>query len=62
MGWMNILYLVAAAFFVWWAVRFIRNNPTAVSKENMSKSVTTIGWLVLMIIAVVTLCILMLKG
>lgn len=62
MDWMNILFIVGAALMAWLAIRMIRGNPGAFSKENLSKSFYTIGWLALMIIAVIVLCIYMLKS
>lgn len=61
MNWMTILYWVAAGLLVWLVFRMVRNHPEMFSKQNLSKSVYTIGLLTLMIIVVVAFCILLLK-
>lgn len=57
----SILLLVGAALLVWVAVRGVRRNRDAFTKENLTKTLGTLGWLTLMIIAVVALCVWMIK-
>ncbi len=61
MNWMNLLYIIGAGLLLWWAIHFIRTNPGAFTKEKMSKSITTLGFLALMLIAVVAFCVFTLK-
>lgn len=61
-NWTNILYIIGAALMLWFLVRTIRGNPQAFSKENLSKSIYTIGLLTLFIIAIICICVLLLKS
>lgn len=60
-AWTIILFLIGAAFLIWYMLRTIRGNPQAFSKENLGKSAYTIGILTLIIIAVIALCIMLLR-
>ncbi len=62
MNWTAIVAVVAAGLLVWMAVRMVRGNPTAFSKESLGKSVYTMGLLAIMLIVVVGFCVLMLKS
>ncbi len=62
MGWLGFVYLILSALLVWFAVSLIKRNPESFSKENMGKSLQTVGMIALILIAVVTFCVLMLKG
>ena len=57
----SILLLIGAALLVWVAVRGARRNRDAFTKENLTKTLGTLGWLTLMIIVVVALCVWMIK-
>lgn len=59
--WMQLLYVVAAGLLIWLGIHFIRSNPTLFSKENMSNSFTTVGFLALGLIAFVALLVFLLK-
>lgn len=61
-NWTLILYVVGAALMLWFLVRTIRGNRQAFSKENLSKSVYTIGLLTLFLIAIIAFCVLLLKS
>ena len=61
MNWMNLLYIVAAALFAWFAFRTIRNNPAMFSKANIEKSFFTTGALALILIAFIALLVFLLK-
>lgn len=61
-SWTIILFLIGAAVMLWFMVRTIRSNPQAFSKENLGKSVYTIGILALIIIAVIFLCVMLLRA
>jgi len=60
-NWWLLLYLVGAALMTWMAVRMIRNNPGTFSRENLSKSFTTMGILTLLMIGIIAVCIIILK-
>ncbi len=57
----TILMLAAALFIGWMAYRYIRANPGALSKENVSKSLTTLGVLALLLIGFVTLLVMFVR-
>jgi hypothetical protein len=61
MQWDVIFYWLGAALMCWLAIRIIRTRPELFSKANFSKSIGTLGWLALMLIAVVALCIMLLR-
>ena len=54
-----IIGIVAVAF---WLYRGVRANPKAFSKANMGKSFFTMGVLAIVLIAVVLICIWLLKA
>lgn len=60
-GWTTVLLLIGATLLLWFMIRTIRTNPQAFSKENLSKSFFTIGILALLIIAVIVVCIMLLR-
>ena len=61
MSWMQWLFIIGAGVMVWLGYRMFKSNPEAFSKENFSRSVGTLGWLAIMLIAVVGFCVWMLK-
>jgi len=62
MNWQTLLYFIGAGLFVWMAFRLVKNNPQAFSKKNLSKSVTTIAYLTLLMIIIVAFCVLLLRN
>ena len=60
-GWMQLLAIVGAGLLVWLAFRLLKGNPTMFSKENVENSFVTIGILTLLLIAVIAVCIFILK-
>ena len=58
----QILAILAAVFIIWWLYKSIKGNPEAFSKQNFSKSFTTMGLLALGLIAFVYILILMVKS
>jgi hypothetical protein len=52
-----ILFVISAAFLLWFMFRTIRHNPHAFSKENLSKSIYTMGILALILIVIVFVCV-----
>lgn len=59
--WTTILFLISAALMIWFMIRTIRGNPQAFNKENMGKSIYTVGILALLIIAIIFICVLFLR-
>ena len=57
----EIFYVILAGLMGWWAYTIIRRNPQLFTKENFSKTLTTVGLLTLMIIAVVFVAVKILK-
>ena len=60
-GWMQLLALVGAGFIVWYAFRLIKRQPGLFSKKNIESSFFTLGLVALGIIAVIAICVLILK-
>lgn len=58
----TILLLVAALFIGWMTYRFIKGNPGALSKENVSKSLTTLGVLALLLIGFIALLVVFVRS
>ncbi|MBS0289406.1 MAG: hypothetical protein JSS07_05170 [Proteobacteria bacterium] len=62
---MNTLLQISIAilclFIVWRIYKTIKQNPELLSKQNVSKSFTTMGILALILIGFVALLVLMLK-
>ena len=59
--WMQLLFLLTAGLFIWLGVRYIRGNPGAFSKENISKSFFSVGVLTLILIAFIAFLVFLLK-
>lgn len=61
MNWSALLFVLLAALAAWFAYRTIKGNPQMFSRANISKSITTLGVLALLLIVVIGFCVLMLK-
>ena len=61
MNWGMLVSIIVAAVLVWFGARFVRHNPQAFSRANLVKSIGTLGWLTIMIIAVIFVCVYFLK-
>ncbi len=57
MNWTLILLLAGAAFAFWLCIKMIKNNKQAFSRENLQKSLSTVGLLALMIIAIIAVAV-----
>ncbi len=57
----QIAVTVLCLFIVWRIYKVIKDNPELLSKENVSKSFTTMGVLALILIGFVALLVMMLK-
>jgi biotin transporter BioY len=62
MNWASLLFLVAAALMGWLLYRQIKNNPQGFSKENISKSIYTLGILALLLIFFIGFLIFLLRA
>ena len=58
---LQISVAVLCLFIVWRIYKVIQGNPELLSKENVSKSFTTMGVLALILIGFVALLVMMLK-
>ena len=57
----NFFFLLGAALMVWFGFRLVKGNPTAFSKDAMGKSFYVLGILALLLIAVIAVCIKILR-
>ena len=57
----EFLFLLGAALRVWFGFRLIKGNPAAFSKDAMGRSFYVLGILALLLIAVIAICIKMLR-
>lgn len=57
----QILVILGIAALIWLLYRGIKSNPQAFSRENLSKSFTTLGVLGLALIAVIAFAVMMLR-
>jgi len=62
MGWAQLLLLILAGLVIWFLFRTIRTRPQLFSKENLSKSFSTMGILALILIAFVAFCIFLIRN
>jgi len=58
----KILFIIVALGLVFWAINIIKNNRQAFTKENFLKSANTLGWLTLLLIGIMALCIWLIKS
>lgn len=58
----QVLAIVGACFLAWFAYRTVKGNPTAFSRENMSKSFGAIGILAIILIVFVTLLVFLVRA
>lgn len=59
---MQILAIIAAVFIIWYMHKNVKNNPEAFSKKTLSKSLTTMGFLALMLIGFIAFCVFLLRA
>jgi hypothetical protein len=57
----QLLVIILAAFLIWQLYRFVRSHPQTFSKDNISRSIFTLGILCLLLIAFVALLVLIVK-
>lgn len=58
----KIIVVLGMAGIGWWIYHSIRSNPQAFSKENLGKSFYTMGILAIGLIAIIMLCIWILRS
>ena len=61
-GWGLVLLVISAALMIWLIVRTVKGNPLAFSKENLSKSIYTVGILALILILIIFFCVMLLRN
>lgn len=57
----QLLMIILAAFLIWQLYRFVRGNPQIFSRENISRSIFTLGILCLLLIAFVVMLVWIVK-
>ena len=62
MEWMKLLYVLVAALIGFMLYQYIKHNPQALSKENLSKSFFTLGILALLLIGFIALLVMMVRN
>jgi flagellar biogenesis protein FliO len=61
MEWGKLVLVVIAGLLLWQMIRTVRANPQMVSKQNLTKSFTTMGVLALLLIGFVAFCVVLLR-
>ena len=56
----TIIFALVIGFFTWMLVRYIRENPFMLTRENFTKTAKTLGFLALLLIGVVWFCVVLL--
>lgn len=56
-----LLAILGIGFMVWWMYKVIRTTPEAFSKDNIQKSLSTLGVLALILIGFIGLFVVLLK-
>lgn len=62
MDWGKFFFIIGAALMGWLLYRQIRGNPQAFSKENLNKSLFTLGILALGLIFFIWMLVLLLRA
>ena len=62
MGWDKLLFVVLGGLFVWMGYGMYKRGSLGFSKENGSKTLTTLGCLALMLLLVIVVAISYLKA
>lgn len=61
MEWGKLLLIIIAAGLGWLGYKALKARPELLSKENLSKSFSTMGMLALLLIAFIGFCIFLLR-
>lgn len=62
MDWTSLLFLIGAVLMGWLLYRQIKNNPQGFSKENVTKSIYTLGILALLLIFFIGFLVFLLRA
>ena len=62
MDWSALLFLLGALLMGWLLYRQIKGSPQAYSKENLSKSLYTLGILALLLICFIAFLVMLLRA
>ncbi|OGT96474.1 MAG: hypothetical protein A2298_04115 [Gammaproteobacteria bacterium RIFOXYB2_FULL_38_6] len=57
----KLLFIIVSVGLIFWAVHMIKNHRELFTKENFFKSANTLGWLTLLLIGIIALCVWFLK-
>lgn len=61
MNWQNILTIIVIALLIWWLFRYVRQNPSAFSAENLNQGFRTMGILALILILFVSFLVFLVR-
>ncbi len=61
-GWAQLLFFLGAILIAWILYRQIKRNPQAFSRENLSKSFSTLAILALLLIAFIAFLVFLLRA
>jgi ABC-type xylose transport system permease subunit len=59
--WTQLFALLGAILIVWILFRVVRNNPETFTRENFSKSLSTMGFLALILVGFIAVCVMLLR-
>ena len=62
MNWQGLFFIVVGAGLAYMGYKLWRNNPQAFNKAALSKSITTLGLLTLLLMLVVAICVYFLRS
>ncbi len=57
----TIIFALFIGFFTWLLIRYIRENPFMLTRENFTKTARTLGFLTLLLMGVMWFCVLLLN-
>jgi TRAP-type C4-dicarboxylate transport system permease small subunit len=57
----KIVAIIFAGFLIWMLYRYIRSNPEALSRESLTKSFSSMGFLGIALIIFIALVIMLLR-
>lgn len=60
--WENLIIAAICGYFLWRMYKSLRAHPEILSRENMGKSIATMGILALLLIGFIALLVLLVRG
>lgn len=59
---LQILAILGAAFIIWYLYKTIKTQPETFNRRSLSKSLTTMGFLALILIGFIGFCVFLLRA